>query len=328
MLKAVRHHTDCPWVLLYIERWLKAPVSMENGDVVERGAGTPQGGVISPLLANLFLHHAFDTWMERNYPDIPFERYADDIVCHCNSANEAEALCAALQVRFAACKLALHPEKTKIVYCKDANRREDYPNTSFDFLGFTFRVRKSMNRQGVPFACFLPAVSRKALKSISRTIKRWRLHLRSDKSLEELVAIANPHIRGWINYFSNFYRTTLRPTLKRIDLYVIRWARRKYKRLRRKTKGRAIGSTGYAVPIQICSLIGSYVMETAGHRKPCESRGSRTVLGARGGEIPPRDSTRPVRLDESSALPQYLQLRACCARTEIFGAGPIPAERV
>ena len=144
MLKAVRCHTDCAWVLLYIERWLKAPVQMEDGSVVPRMAGTPQGGVISPLLANLFLHYAFDTWMARSFPRIPFERYADDAICHCKSAEEARALWSTLQDRFAACKLVLHPAKTKIVYCKDANRRGDFPNQSFDFLGFTFRARKTM----------------------------------------------------------------------------------------------------------------------------------------------------------------------------------------
>ncbi len=237
LVKAVRHHTDCPWVLLYIERWLKVPVQMEDGRVVPRRAGTPQGGVISPLLANLFLHYAFDMWMARTYRHIPFERYADDIVCHCRSAEMAEALRWALRDRFAACKLELHPAKTKIVYCKDANRRGDYLHTSFDFLGFTFRARKTMWHGRIHTHGFLPAASRKALKAISWTIRRWALHLRSDKALEDLAGIANMHIRGWINYFGNFYRTELRPTLKRIDLYVIRWARRKFKRLRRKTKG-------------------------------------------------------------------------------------------
>ncbi len=237
LLKSVRHHTDCRWVLLYIERWLKVPVQMEDSQVVPRRSGTPQGGVISPLLANLFLHYAFDAWMARNYPHIPFERYADDIVCHCKSAEAAQALRRALRDRFAACRLELHPEKTKIVYCKDANRRGDYANTSFDFLGFTFRARKTIWQGRIHTHGFLPAASRNALKAISRTIRGWMLHLRSDKALEDLAEIANPHIRGWINYFGNFYRTELRPTLKRIDLYVIRWARRKFKRLRRKTKG-------------------------------------------------------------------------------------------
>lgn len=237
LLKAVRHHTDCPWVLLYIERWLKVPVQMEDGSVVPRQAGTPQGGVISPLLANLFLHYAFDVWMVRNYPQIPFERYADDAICHCKSAEEAQALWSALAGRLAACKLALHPDKTKIVYCRDKNRRGDYPNCSFDFLGFTFRARKTIWLGHIYAHGFLPAVSPKALKAISRTIRRWKLHLRSDKALQDLATLVNPTIRGWIAYYGSFYRTQLRPTLKRIDLYVIRWARRKFKRLRRKTKG-------------------------------------------------------------------------------------------
>jgi RNA-directed DNA polymerase len=174
--------------------------------------------------------------MARHNSHIPFERYADDIVCHCRSADEAQALRGALQDRLATCKLEMHPGKTKIVYCKDKNRRGDYTNTSFDFLGFTFRARKALWK-GVPAHSFLPAVSQRALKSISRTVKRWRLHLRSDMPLDELAKIANPTVRGWINDFSNFYRTALRPALQRIDLYVIRWTRRKFKRLRRKTKG-------------------------------------------------------------------------------------------
>jgi RNA-directed DNA polymerase len=240
MLKAVRFHTKCTWVLLYVERWLRAPMQMEDGSVVPRTAGTPQGGVISPLLANLFLHYTFDMWMARNHPHIPFERYADDAICHCKSAEEAQALWSALAQRFAACKLVLHPEKTKIVYCKDANRRGDFPNISFDFLGFQFRARKTMWGRGKEriFAHgFQPAASPKALTSISRTVRRWALHHRSDKSLQDLAEVYNPCIRGWINYYGHFYKTQLRPTLKRIDLYVIRWARRKFKRLRHKTKG-------------------------------------------------------------------------------------------
>ena len=184
MLKAVRRHTDCPWVLLYIERWLKAPVQMEDGSVVPRTAGTPQGGVISPILANLFLHYASDTWMARSFPRIPFERYADDAICHCKSAEEAQALGGALADRFAVCKLVLHPEKTKIVYCKDANRRGDFPNQSFDFLGFSFRARKTVWQRTIPAHGFMPAASPKALKAISRKIRRWTLHHHSDKSLQ------------------------------------------------------------------------------------------------------------------------------------------------
>ena len=240
MLGAVRHHTDCPWVLLNIERWLKAPVQMEDGSVVPRTAGTPQGGVISPLLANLFLHYAFDAWMTRTFAHIPFERYADDIICHCKSAEEARALWGAIVDRFAVCKLVLHPQKTKIVYCKDVNRRGDFPNIHFDFLGFQFRARKIMwvKRDRRIFAhSFQPAASPKALTRISREIRSWALHHRTDKSLNELAQMYNPCIRGWITYYSHFYRTQLRPTPKRIDAYVIRWARRKFKRMRHQTKG-------------------------------------------------------------------------------------------
>jgi RNA-directed DNA polymerase len=240
LLKAIRRHTDCAWVLLYIERWLKAPVQIEDGSIVPRQTGTPQGGVISPLLANLFLHYAFDMWMAREFPHIPFERYADDAICHCKSAEEARGLWRDLEDRLAALKLVLHPGKTKIVYCKDVNRRGDYPVISFDFLGFQFRARKTMwvkPDRRIFAHSFQPAASPKALTRISREVRRWRLHLRSDKSLKDLASIYNAVIRGWIGYYGNFYRTQLRPTLKRIDLYVIRWARRKFKRLVHQTKG-------------------------------------------------------------------------------------------
>jgi RNA-directed DNA polymerase len=240
MLKAVRKHTDCRWVLLYVERWLQAPVQIEDGSIVPRTAGTPQGGVISPLLANLFMHYSFDMWMARTYPHIPFERYADDAICHCGSVEEAQELWRALADRFAACKLALHPEKTKIVYCKDANRRGDFPVIAFDFLGFQFRARKTMWRKGgrrIFAHSFQPAASPKALKRIGRRVRSWALHHRSDLSLTELAAMYNPCIRGWIAYYSHFYPTQLRPTLQRIDAYVIRWARRKFKRMRHQTKG-------------------------------------------------------------------------------------------
>ena len=236
LLKAVRAHTDCLWALLYIERWLKAPVQIEDGSIVRRVSGTPQGGVISPLLANLFLHYAFDLWMAREFPHIPFERYADDAICHCRSAEEARALRCALEDRFAAVKLVLHPEKTKIVYCKDVNRDGHFPNISFDFLGFQFRARKAIWK-GKAVHNFSPAVSPKALKRMGREIRRWALHRRSDKSLAGLAAMFNPIIRGWIGYYGSFYRTQLRSTLRRLDLYVIRWARRKFKGLRSQPKG-------------------------------------------------------------------------------------------
>jgi RNA-directed DNA polymerase len=237
LLKAVRKHTGCPWVLLYIERWLRAPVQMGGGSIVPRTAGTPQGGVISPCLANLFLHYAFDMWMARNFPDIPFERYADDAICHCRSAEEARALWNALEARLAACKLVLHPQKTKLVYCKDANRKDDYPNQSFEFLGYEFRPRSAVWRGGQLGVSFLPAASPEALKAIRQTVRGWALHRRSDKSLEDLARMFNPYIRGWINYYGQFYRSALYWTLSRIDAFLVRWSRYKYKRLRARTAG-------------------------------------------------------------------------------------------
>jgi RNA-directed DNA polymerase len=237
LLKAVRKHTDCPWVRLYIERWLKAPVQMEDGSVVPRTAGTPQGGVVSPCLANLFLHYAFDKWMEREFPDIPFERYADDLICHCRSEEEARVLWSALEARFESCRLVLHPQKTKLVYCKDANRRGDYPSQKFDFLGYEFRPRTAVWRDGRLGVSFQPAASPKALKAIRQTFRRWELHRRSDKDLGDLARMFNPYIQGWINYYSHFYGSALCRTLRRIDAYLIRWGRNKYERLRARTAG-------------------------------------------------------------------------------------------
>jgi len=237
LLTAVRKHTDCLWVLLYVERWLKASVQMEDGGVVARTAGTPQGGVASPVLANLFLHYAFDMWMKRNYPGILFERYADDIICHCRSEAEARALWEALEARFAACKLVLHPQKTKLVYCRDTNRRGDFPIHEFDFLGYRFRPRKAIWRGCQYGVSFLPAASPTALKAIRQTIRRWELHHRSDLALDDLARLYNPYIRGWINYYSHFYKSALSWTLRRIDAFLIRWARNKFKRLRPRPKG-------------------------------------------------------------------------------------------
>jgi RNA-directed DNA polymerase len=237
LLKAVHKHTDCPWVLLYIERWLKAPVQMEDGSVVPRTAGTPQGGVISPLLANLFLHYAFDTWMARNFPAMAFERYADDIICHCRSEEEARAMWQAIDARFTACGLTLHPQKTKIVYCKDWNRRGEFPVHSFDFLGYNFRPRKTIWHGRLFVHSFLPAVSPKALKAIGSAIRQWRLHHWTQMSLSDLAEKYNTYVQGWIGYFGHFYASRLSSTLRRIDVFLIRWARRKYRRLRRRPKG-------------------------------------------------------------------------------------------
>jgi RNA-directed DNA polymerase len=233
MLRALRHHTDCKWVLLYVERWLTAPVQLDDGSVVPRDKGTPQGGVVSPLISNLFLHYVFDRWMQRHHPDIPFERYADDGICHCKTLAQAQQLRAALEARFAECHLELHPQKTRVVYCKDDDRRGTYPDHSFDFLGYTFRPRRSKNRWGKFFISFTPAVSNKAAKAMRRTLRSWALPNRSDKSLEDLARMFNPVVQGWINYYASFYKSALYPTLRHLDLVLARWAARKYKKLRR-----------------------------------------------------------------------------------------------
>lgn len=232
LMRAVRKHTESKWVVLYIERWLKAPVQMADGTLCPREKGTPQGGVISPLLANLFLHYAFDRWMQKNNAHIPFERFADDVVCHCRSEAQAKGLRVEIERRFAECRLELHPQKTKIVYCKDDDRRGSYPNEQFDFLGYTFRPRLSKNHRGKHFVNFSPAVSNKAAKSIRKTMREWRLHLRSDKSLEDLAGMFNPVLRGWINYFKSYYKSAMYPTFQHLDRILAKWAMRKYKRLR------------------------------------------------------------------------------------------------
>ncbi len=232
MMKAVKHHTNSKWVLLYIKRWLKASVKMPDGQLIGGELGTPQGGVISPLLANLFLHYAFDMWMHRNCPNIPFERYADDALCHCKSEKQALWLKQMLERRMRECKLELHPVKTKVVYCRDVDRRQRYVNEAFDFLGYSFRPRLSKNRWGKFFVNFSPAASNKALKRIRHTIRGWKLHLRSNKSLEDLAHMFNATIRGWITYYGRFYKSILYPTFRHLDLYLSRWATRKFKRLR------------------------------------------------------------------------------------------------
>lgn len=237
LLKAVRKHTDCPWVLLYIERWLRAPAMLEDGTLVPRERGTPQGSGISPLLANLFLHYAFDVWLGRKMPGVPFERYADDIICHCRTRREALALQRALDRRFAGCGLMLHAEKTKVVYCKDTNRKGDYSVLQFDFLGYAFRPRLAKWRGGLYGVSFLPAASPAALKAIRQAIRRWSLATRSDKALDDLARMFNPYIRGWINYYSHFYKSALYPTLLRIDAHLLRWVQRKFKRFRQRPRG-------------------------------------------------------------------------------------------
>lgn len=232
LMRAVRKHTGCKWIVLYIERWLKACTKLEDGRLVERLRGTPQGGVISPLLSNLFLHYAFDEWMRRRHPHVPFERYCDDIIVHCKTEAEARHMSVEIEKRLIECKLEIHPEKTRIVYCKDEDRRGSYPNEKFDFLGFTFRPRRSKNRWGKYFINFTPAVSSEVTKAMRREMRSWRLHLRSDKVLDDLARMFNPVLRGWINYYGSYYKSALYPVFKQLNRTLMRWATRKYKKLR------------------------------------------------------------------------------------------------
>ena len=232
LMKAVRAHTDCKWMLLYIERWLKASVQLVDGELLQSKKGTPQGGVISPLLANLFLHYAFDKWMQRHCPNIPFERYADDMLCHFRSEKQAKWLRSKLEQRLRECGLELNPEKTRIVYCLQEGRPEEYPRQSFDFLGYTFRPRLASTRRGRLFVGFLPAISNKSAKSIRSRIKAWLVHLHTDLSMEEIAKWCNPFLQGWINYFGRFFKSALHPLARYFDRILIKWIARKYKRFR------------------------------------------------------------------------------------------------
>lgn len=232
LMRAVAKHVPEGWIRLYVRRWLESPVELEDGQLQERGRGTPQGGVISPLLANLFLHYVFDTWMQRNCPSVPFERYADDVVCHCRSEQEALDLLARLTSRFEQCKLQLHPLKTKVVYCKDQRRQGTHTNVRYDFLGFSFHARTCQDRKGKLFAGFNPAVSHKALKRMNEAVRALRINRSTQLTLPMVAERLNPKVRGWVAYFGKFYPEVLKRFLVRIDLRLGCWARNKYKRLR------------------------------------------------------------------------------------------------
>jgi len=232
LLKALRHHCDERWILLLVERWLTAPMQGVEGTRGSRTVGTPQGGPLSPVLSNLFLHYALDHWLVTYHPTIPFCRYADDGILHCNSRAEANTMREHLEARLRDCSLELHPEKTRVVYCKDSNRKGSDENVQFDFLGYTFRPRLAQSRVGNRFTAFTPAMSRTAAKAIRQRVRRWRVSLRSDASIEELAAWYSPAIRGWIGYYCRFHRSAFGVISKYIDAALVRWAMRKYKRFR------------------------------------------------------------------------------------------------
>jgi RNA-directed DNA polymerase len=242
---------------MYIERWLKAPVQRQDGSLQERTKGSPQGAVVSPLLANLFLHHGFDNWMRRNHPSIPFERYADDVIVHAKSKAQAEQLLEAIRTRLAECGLELHPEKTRIVYCQDSDRKGQHEHIPFDFLGYTFRPRRAKNYRGKHFVSFLPGVSNKAGKAIRATIRDWRLAAtRNNQSLEDLARLVNPSVSGWVDYYGRFYRSALTP-------FSGIWSAPWYAGRAGSTSGFAVtsltqptGWVGWHAAIPICSFCG------------------------------------------------------------------------
>jgi group II intron reverse transcriptase/maturase len=238
LMKAVRQHVSEPWILLYIERWLTAPLQQNDGSQVVRARGTPQGGVISPILSNLFLHYVFDAWMVRQHPDLLWCRYADDGLVHCKTLQQAEALLQQLQERFSACELELHPSKTKIVYCKDSNRKQDYPERSFTFLGYTFRARRAKNtKDNRVFANFSPGASKEAVKSMRAKTKKSNIRNRTELSLNDIAERFNPILQGWINYYGRYSPTVLYSVWRHFNKTLVSWAMAKYKPLRqRKTR--------------------------------------------------------------------------------------------
>ena len=233
LMKAVQHHVKSKWVLLYIERWLKVEAVGVDKVVRKREKGTPQGGVISPLLANLFLHYAFDCWIKRQFPSVEFERYADDLVLHCKNRSQALIVLKAVAKRLQECKLEIHPEKTRVVYCRNYLKveRPGHPET-FDFLGFTFRPRTAKGPTGNIYNGFLPAMSQKSRKKIVERVKSWHVGRASDLSLKDLSEMYNPVIRGWVNYYGHFYPQALRSVRQHWHRTLTQWARRKYKRFR------------------------------------------------------------------------------------------------
>lgn len=251
VVRALRRYTGTRWILLYVERWLRAPVQLADGTQQIPRSGTPQGGVISPLLANIFLHLAFDTWMRETWPHVPFERYADDVIVHCRTEQEANEVLRSVRERLARCRLEVHPQKTKIVYCKDSNRKGRFSAESFDFLGFTFRPRRARNRRGEYFVSFSPAISRKAAKEIRAVMRRgWRIRRRTDKNLTDLANMFNPILRGWIQYYGSYYRSALCPIFRSLDRALTKWAMRKYKRLKghKRRAGRWLGDVRHRSP--------------------------------------------------------------------------------
>ena len=230
LMRAVSKHVSEKWILLYIERWLKAPVKLPNGETSASTKGTPQGGVISPILANLFLHYVMDVWLEKHHRGVPFKRYADDALLHFRSESHAKKVLEALDARFKECKLELNREKTKIVHCKVSQRQESDETRSFSFLGYDFKPRGYKTKQGTYGCGFLPAIGKKAKKRFTEKLRSLNISRNTTRSIEELANLLNPIIRGMMNYFGVYYKSELSKLYSQVDLKLKKWALRKYKK--------------------------------------------------------------------------------------------------
>jgi RNA-directed DNA polymerase len=231
MMQALQKHCNSKWVLLYVARWLKAPMEDRNGNILTREQGIPQGGVVSPILANLFLHYVFDKWIRKKMLKVEFCRYADDGILHCQTQKQAEYVLEAIGKRFEACGLIINREKSGIIYCKDQERKGKYERISFDFLGYRFKPRRRVNKQGRVGTGFLPAISQTSKQAIVKEIRRWHIQLKNAKTLEELAKEYNAEIRGWYGYYGRFYPSEMRKIWEHINWYLVQWVRRKYKKL-------------------------------------------------------------------------------------------------
>ena len=230
---ALDRHVPEKWCRLYIDRWLNSPIEKADGNQEQRERGSPQGGVISPLLANLFLHYGFDSWMVKYHPEVPFERYADDIIVHCRSQQEAEQMLSQIKARMEECKLELHPEKTQIVFCPQQGRKANYPIRKFSFLGYEFKARRVINRQGDSFIGFNPAVGLKAVSSLLNKLSQLEFQQWTQWTMEQIAIAINPTLRGWIAYFGRFNPREMKRAFFILNKRIIRWVVRKFKRHKR-----------------------------------------------------------------------------------------------
>lgn len=232
LLKALRHHCRDKWVLLYVNRWLVIPMQENDRVLRNRTVGTPQGGPLSPVLANLFLHYALDNWLSSQHAGIPFCRYADDGILHCKTEAQATIMLKKLSARLKSCGLELHPRKTRIVYCKDSKRQGTHEHIQFDFLGYSFRPRRVIDGNGGARCGFTPAVSRRSMTAMRQRARSWRLQLHSSLSIDQLAQVMAPRVRGWMNYYCRFRGSEFQPVAEHLDRIIVRWAMRKFKRLR------------------------------------------------------------------------------------------------